>query len=88
MNLCGHRKGGPIEFTVQARHAVRLLVAQRSEADARELVGQCAGSFVVIGSLLHGDGPLSQRIDGSSGGPGNGSARRTDRAPWVMSIRR
>ncbi|MBV6425124.1 MAG: hypothetical protein NAOJABEB_02938 [Steroidobacteraceae bacterium] len=43
----------------------RLLIAQRGEADARELVGERTGGLVVIGAGLQGEGPLSQGVERS-----------------------
>jgi hypothetical protein len=63
-----HRIRSAFHLFLHARHhaGIRLGVAQRRIADARELVGQCAGSLVVVAARLHRQRPLSQAIQLSS----------------------
>ena len=58
----GHGEGLAIRFPAQACPLERLLIAERREADARELVGQRTGGFVVVGAALNGQRPGSQGI--------------------------
>src|SRR3989304_1230720 len=58
----GDLETGAFDFLVRPAHrfAIGLRVAQRGVADARELVGQGAGGLVVVGALLHTQGPRAQ----------------------------
>ena len=55
--LVGHGVGGAIGLGDEFGLGEGLLVTQGGVADARELVGQGAGGFVVVGSVLQGQCP-------------------------------
>ncbi len=52
-----HRVGLAGELVMRLYAHERLLIAQRGEADARDLVGERTGGLVVIGAGLQGEGP-------------------------------
>ncbi len=47
-----HCEARALQFVLQARSAVRLVIAQHGVADASEFVGERAHGFVVIAALL------------------------------------
>lgn len=47
-----HREARPLQFVLQARRAIRRVIAQRGVADARQLVGERAHVFVVIACVV------------------------------------
>ena len=76
MGLLGKREAGSIrlsrhceacalQFVLQARGTIRLVIAQHGVADASEFVGERADGFVVVSALLDLQCPAPQRIDGA-----------------------